>query len=131
MSGLAAFVIASTLTIGAPIPPEPAPDPLARGYMGVEVQTGGGLIIERVEPGQPAFKAGLQHNDVIVRVGTLEPQAFEQVISHVCSLRPGAIVEIEVQRGSERKVFKLKLARRPAYLDFGEALPDVNDVIPK
>jgi len=131
MSGIGACVLASIMFVRAPVPPEPAPDPLARGYMGVEVQTGGGLIIERVEPGQPAFKAGLKHNDVIVRVGTLEPQAFSDVISHVRSLRPGAVVEIEVNRGNERKVFKVTLTTRPAYLDEGYRTNDPYETIPK
>ena len=39
------------------------------------------------------------------------------MIAHICSFRPGAVVEIEVQRGSERKTFKVKLATRPLELD--------------
>lgn len=117
MSGISACVLASLMFVRAPIPPEPAPDPLARGYLGIEVQAGGGLTIEKVEQGQPADKAGLRSQDVIVRVGTLEPQVFSQVVSHVCSFRPGAEVEIEVQRGNERKIFKVKLGCRPLDLD--------------
>ncbi|MFO0826340.1 MAG: hypothetical protein U0792_25010 [Gemmataceae bacterium] len=54
---------------------------------------------------------------MLVRVGTLESREFEQVVSHICSFRPGAVVEIEVQRGSQRKTFKVKLACRPPELD--------------
>jgi S1-C subfamily serine protease len=118
MSGLNACLLASLMFVKAPVPPEPAPDPLARGYMGVTVAQGGTLAIERVEPGLPAAKAGLRAGDVIRRVGTLEPQAFEQVVSHICSFRPGAVVEIEVLRGNDRKTFKVKLASRPAELDY-------------
>jgi S1-C subfamily serine protease len=71
------------------------------------------LIVDQVMPGLPADKAGLRSQDVIVRVGTLLPQQFKQVVDHITSFRPGAIVEIEVQRGEERKVFKVKLAVRP------------------
>ena len=39
--------------------------------------------------------------------------AFDQVVNHVCSYRPGALVEVEVERAGERKVYKLKLAVRP------------------
>ena len=109
-------VLASLTFTRAPVPPPPEPDPMARGYIGITVQTGG-LMIDRVEPKMPGEKAGLQAGDVIVRVGTLEPREFSQVVSHVCAFRPGAIVEIEVQRGKTRKTFKLKLTTRPPELD--------------
>ena len=100
----------------APVPPEPAPDPLGRGYMGIQVQTGG-LMVDRVEPNTPAAKAGLRSGDLLVRVGTLEPREFQQVVAHVTSFRPGAVIEIEVKRGGELKSVKLKLAARPPELD--------------
>jgi serine protease Do len=90
--------------------------------MGITVQTGG-LAIERVEPNMPAAKAGLKPGDVLVRVGTLEPREFEQVITHICTFRPGAVVEIEVQRGSQRKTFKVKLGCRPQELDAPGTIP--------
>jgi len=106
----------------APVPPEVPPDPMARGYMGITVGNGS-LTIERVEPRLPAEKAGLRAGDVLLRVGTLQPQTFEQVIAHITSFRPGAVVEIEVQRGSERKTFKVKLACRPLELDLRNSYP--------
>jgi C-terminal processing protease CtpA/Prc len=127
MSGIGPCVVASMMFVGAPVPPEQSPDPLGRGYMGIRVQSSS-LIIESVEHGLPAEKAGLKPQDVIVRVGTLEPQVFKQVVDHICSFRPGALVEIEVQRGSERKVFKIKLGQRPAELDQYNTLP--NDIPP-
>jgi S1-C subfamily serine protease len=106
----------------APVPREAPPDPMARGYMGITVGTGS-LTVERVEPKLPADKAGLRSGDAIVRVGTLEPANFDQVISHITSFRPGAVVEIEVQRGTERKTFKVKLASRPPELDQPRTYP--------
>jgi S1-C subfamily serine protease len=129
MSGISTCVLASLMFVRAPIPPEPSPDPLARGYMGIEVQRDS-LVIERVEPGQPAFKAGLKQHDVIVRVGKLEPQLFQQVITHVCSFRPGAVIEIEVQRGNQRKVFQVKLGCRPPELDLSYPTTDPREIIP-
>lgn len=122
MSGLTPCLFASLLFIRAPVPAERPPDPLSRGYMGITVQTGA-MTIERVEPGLPASKAGLRSGDVIMRVGMLEPTNFEQVVAHICSFRPGAIIEIEVQRGMERKTFKMKLATRPLELDLTGRVP--------
>jgi S1-C subfamily serine protease len=105
-----------TFPARAPVPPEAKPDPLARGYMGITVGTGS-LTISEVGPKTPADRAGLKAGDAILRVGTLEPQNFEQVIAQVTSYRPGAVVEIEVQRGGDRKTVKVKLACRPQELD--------------
>jgi S1-C subfamily serine protease len=115
-------VVMSVLLTGAPIPREREPNPMARGYLGITVQPGG-LMIDRVEPNMPAAKAGLKPGDVLVRVGTLEPREFSQVIAHVCSFRPGAVVDITVQRGTDRKTVKLKLASRPLELDAPGQIP--------
>jgi S1-C subfamily serine protease len=117
MSALTAIMLGSlTFPALAPVPPELKPDPMARGYMGITVGTGE-LTIERVEPKMPAAKAGLRSGDIIVRIGTLEPRTFDEVVAHITSYRPGAVVEIEVQRGSQRKTCKVKLACRPPELD--------------
>lgn len=123
ITAITACVFGNLMFTLAPVPAEPPPDPMARGYMGITVQTGA-LTIERVEPGLPASKAGLRSGDVLLRVGTLEPREFDQVVSHICSFRPGAVVEIEVQRGNEKKTFKVKLASRPAELDITGRLPN-------
>ena len=117
MTAITAILLgALSVQTRAPVPPEAKPDPLARGYMGITVGTGS-MTIERVEPNLPADKAGLKSGDAILRVGTLEPTNFDQVIAHITSFRPGAVVEIEVQRGTERRTFKVKLASRPQELD--------------
>ena len=100
----------------APVPPESPPDPVGKGYMSIWFTTTGNgspLAIDRVEGGKPAERAGLRSGDVIVRVGTLTPTGTQQVIDHVTQYRPGATVEIEVRRGTEKKTFQLTLAARP------------------
>ena len=59
----------------APVPTGPAPDPLARGYLGVMVEQGV-LRISTVMPNTPADKAGLRAGDDFVKVGDLKPQNF-------------------------------------------------------
>jgi S1-C subfamily serine protease len=112
MTALTATLLGGlTLTL-APVPPGPKPDPLGRGYLGIWF-TNNSLAIDRVEPNMPAAKAGLRSGDLIVRVNSLQAQSTQQVIDHVCSFRPGAVIEMEVQRGGERKVVKVKLTARP------------------
>jgi S1-C subfamily serine protease len=127
MSALTAAVFAWAFSpVLAPVPPEPPPDPLAKGYLGIRFGGSGpnsSLMIDSVEPNQPAAKAGLRGGDVLVRVNHLHAQAVDQVIDHVCAFRPGAVIEVEVRRGSERKTFKIKLASRPPDLNRGRALP--------
>jgi S1-C subfamily serine protease len=123
MSAFTALLLGGlTFPVLAPVPPESRPDPMGRGYMGVTFGNGS-LTVERVEPNFPAHKAGMQAGDAIVRVGTLHPQTFEQLVAHVMSFRPGAVVEIEVQRGTERKTLKVKLASRPPELDHPNNYP--------
>lgn len=129
MSAITAILLGGLTYAMAPVPPAAPPDPLARGYMGITVGTGS-LTIERVEPKTPADKAGLRPGDALVRIGTLRPQNFDQVIAHVTSFRPGAVVEIEVQRGTERKTVKVKLACRPQDLDLPRYVPLENSPVP-
>lgn len=105
-----------TLAAGmAPIPPEPMPDPLAWGYLGIRVNQGS-LIISGVEPNTPAAKAGLQESDLIVRIGELEPQTFDEVAEHISTFRPGSRLKVVVRRGDAEKSYVVRLGVRPADL---------------
>ncbi|AMV26361.1 serine endoprotease [Gemmata sp. SH-PL17] len=122
-AAITALLLGGTTYTLAPVPPELRPDPTGRGYLGVTL--GEGVVIDRIEPNAPAAKFGLRQADVILRVGTLHPRDYSEAVTHICSFRPGAIVEIEVQRGSERKIFKVKLGLRPAELDYTDRRPGV------
>ena len=104
-------VALGSAALAAPVPPERPPDPLARAAVGVAADPN--LAITTVYEGMPAAKAGVKVGDKIVRVGNFRPQAFVQVIAHICSYRPGSQVEFEVDRGGEKIVFKVKLVPRP------------------
>jgi S1-C subfamily serine protease len=123
ISALTATLLGSLTFVLAPIPPDVKPDPLGRGYMGVWFSNNS-LSIDRVEPNMPGAKAGLRSGDLIVRVNHLHAATTQQVIDHVCSFRPGAVIEMEVQRGNERKVFKVKLGSRPLDPDLPRAFPN-------
>ena len=104
----------------APVPKERPPDPQARAAIGIQADTTT-LVISEVYAHMPAGKAGVKVGDKIVRVGTLRPQVFDQVIAQICSYRPGSQIEFEVDRGGEKIVFKVKLVPRPE--SFGPVPP--------
>jgi tetratricopeptide (TPR) repeat protein len=83
--------------------------------MGVAVNQNS-LVIGTVVPNLPAAKAGVRAGDKIVRVGSLQPNEFNQVVEHVATFRPGARLELEVERNGQRMVFPLVLADRPLNL---------------
>lgn len=105
-----------TTTMMAPLPPEPKPDPLAWGYLGVRVSQGT-MFLASVEPDTPASKAGLFAGDELVEVGLLKPQVFEQVVRHICGFRPGTKLKIVVKRGEQRISVSLQLAARPGDIE--------------
>lgn len=106
----------AVLALGlAPIPPEPPPDPLAWGYLGVESEAGS-LRLANVQPGTPAAKAGLLPGDEFVRVGHLRPQSFDELAQHVSSMRPGSVLKVEIRRGDETKTYTVRLGVRPSSL---------------
>lgn len=113
----------------APVPPTAAPDPTGRGYLGVwfNLPGDGGppLGIGRFSDNSPAQKAGLKAGDVFVRINTLRPKDTAEMVNHVMSYRPGATIEVEVQRGDERKTFKVTLAARPANVELPAPVPQV------
>jgi len=100
----------------APVPPDPPPDPMGRAAIGVSADENT-LQITTVYPKMPAGKAGIRTGDRIIRIGMVRPHTFQEVVNQVCSYRPGAVVEIEIERGMERKVFQIKAVARPAEFD--------------
>ncbi len=120
---LAIALMGLSASPGAPVPKEPAPNPLAWSYMGVRVQNvvdgaDAPLQITAPEPGTPAYKAGLQIGDVLVRVGSIRPKTFEDVQRYIFDLRPGSVIAVEVKRGADTKIVKLQLGERPDTPDY-------------
>jgi serine protease Do/serine protease DegQ len=61
-----------------------------------------GVLIERVEPGSPADKAGLIHGDIVIRAdGRLMPNANEFRLM-LGQILPGTEIEIEIIRDGQK-----------------------------
>jgi S1-C subfamily serine protease len=77
-----------------------------RGYLGVEVATliGGGVVVEQVQSGGPAARAGMRPGDVITAVAGQDTPTADTLTSVLQTLRPGQRVPVQVARqdGSQR-----------------------------
>jgi serine protease Do len=97
-----------------------------RGYLGVGIQPmtddiaqglklpkDRGEIVSRVEPGQPAARAGVQQGDVIVRVNGQEVTP-DNTLSYIIAGQPvGSRVTLEVIRNGKPLTLNAVLAERP------------------
>jgi uncharacterized protein YndB with AHSA1/START domain len=76
-----------------------------------------GIRIDAVVEGMGAQAAGLQANDVIVRVGGQETTNFFAIPNVMAGKRAGERIQVEFYRGPEFKTVQMELSRRP--------LPDI------
>lgn len=98
-----------------------------RGYLGVSIQPvdddlaeslglerNRGEIVQFVEPGQGAEKAGLEAGDIVVSVNN-QAVTSEQTLSFlVANTSPGTTIPIELIRRGERKTVRATVGKRPS-----------------
>jgi serine protease Do len=97
-----------------------------RGYLGVQIQPmtddiaqglrlpkDHGEIVARVEPGQPAARAGIQQGDVIVKVNGKDVTPDNTLSYMVAGLPVGSKVTLDVIRNQKPLVLTAMLAERP------------------
>lgn len=87
-----------------------------RAYLGVVVATivGGGIVVERVEPGGPADTAGIQAGDVITAVAGQDTATTDDLTNVLQTLRPGQRVPIHVTRADgSQATLQVTLGRQP------------------
>lgn len=96
------------------------------GYLGVRVQdidrdlqrardlaSTEGALVNRVEEGSPAAKAGIKRGDVIVRVDGEEIESSAELVREMRDTKPGATVRISVLRDGGRRNYEVRLGTRP------------------
>jgi putative serine protease PepD len=72
-----------------------------------------GAILVAVVPESPADEAGLQEDDVVVRIGDAEITSADDLVKAVRSHEPDDRVEVEVVRGERRLTVDVVLGRAP------------------
>ncbi len=98
---------------------------VVRGFLGIsigpveaEVQESLGLksrdgaLVQSVEKGMPADKAGIRHEDVIVRVDQTPVKNNRDLIDYVSGKRPGTKVTLTFIRGGQEKTTVATLETR-------------------
>jgi serine protease Do len=99
---------------------------IARGYLGIGMQNltddvadglgvpkGRGTIVSRVEPGQPAEKAGLKQGDVIVAVDGKDVTADQTLSYLVANVKPGTRIPLDLYRDGKRMSLTITVGTRP------------------
>jgi serine protease Do len=96
------------------VPPGAVLDPSKSGYLGIRMEpTDGGVKIVEVEANNPAAKAGIKVNDIIVSVDGKPIPDAEAMINTITSYKPGDTVTVRVKRGDEELDLKATLIKRP------------------
>lgn len=98
-----------------------------RGYLGVrgiypiddgvrkslDIDVKQGALVQEVESGTPADKAGMKPYDVIVEVDGKPIKDHNDLLIKIADIPPGTTVDIKVVRkGGEEKILKVKIAER-------------------
>jgi serine protease Do len=99
---------------------------VSRGRIGVVIQEvtkelaesfglpkAAGALVNSVEKGGPAEKAGIQASDVILKFDNKEIGSSNELPRIVASTRPGAKVSVQVWRKGERKDLQLAVGETP------------------
>lgn len=76
---------------------------VVRGYFGVQADylqnnQGQGVIITGVKPNSPAWKAGIQAGDVLLKLGDMEAASPQKMMQFISDIRPGTQLNAEILR---------------------------------
>jgi serine protease Do len=98
-----------------------------RGYLGIGMQDltadiadamgvpkDHGTLVTKVEPGQPAEKAGIKQGDVIVKVGDKDVTPDQTLAFLVAQTPPGTAVPLELLRDGKRQTVRVTVGTRPS-----------------
>ena len=100
---------------------------VTRGYLGMEIREVNeeireawnlpagttGALVNRVESGKPAEKAGIQNGDIIVEIDSKPVRSNRELIDYISYLPVGSNVKLTVLRNGERRGITAKTAERP------------------
>ncbi|MBK8595828.1 MAG: Do family serine endopeptidase [Holophagales bacterium] len=98
---------------------------VVRGFLGIQIgpieadvqeslglKSRDGALVQSVEKGMPADKAGIRHEDVIIRVDQAPVKHNRDLIDYVSGKRPGTKVTLTFIRGGQEKTTVATLETR-------------------
>jgi serine protease Do len=99
---------------------------VTRGYLGMTISDvteetreafslpeARGALVQSVEPGKPADKAGIRHGDVVVEIDGKPIRNNRELIDYISYQPVGSEVKIVVLRNGKRETLTAKTAERP------------------
>jgi serine protease Do len=86
---------------------QPMTSELARG-LGIDQVTG--ALVNNVQPGSPAAKAGVRRGDVVTAINGEAVKDGNELRNHVAALQPGTRVDVNVLRNGKSETLALTLA---------------------
>ena len=87
-----------------------------QGFLGVEPQKqeeGLGVVLKKVQPGTPAYQAGLREQDEITRIDDQAIQNIDDLFLQVGSLPPNHVARITFRRGPNERTVPVRLTKKP------------------
>ena len=100
---------------------------IERGYLGVRIQPvsedmaealgiekNRGEIIQMVVSGEPADKAGLQADDIVLTVNGEDVTRDQTLSFMVANIEPGKRAQLGILRGGERRMINVTVGKRPS-----------------
>jgi serine protease Do len=104
---------------------------VSRGYLGVsignltdalakqfKVPDTSGALIDDVNRGGPADKAGLKNGDVIRKLNGQSIESRDQLTAMVTDINPGTVVKLDILRDGQPMTVNVTLGDRPANLSY-------------
>ncbi len=85
--------------------------PELSNYYGIKGAAEGALVTEVID-GEPAYKAGIKTNDVIIKVAGQKVKTVRDLTRMIADTGVGQIVRITVLRKGSKKNIKIKIAKR-------------------
>ncbi len=112
----AAVAETAFLGIGA----DPLPELLATH---LNLKPGEGVVVRSVHPDGPAAKAGVQENDIIVRIGGQAVASQQDLAAQIRKHKPGEEISIDTIRKGKAEAKTATLAARPEGMAAQEGAP--------
>jgi S1-C subfamily serine protease len=84
-----------------------------RAFLGVRITSvvGGGVLVASVVPGGPAARAGLEPDDVIVKVGNTPVTNTDELAAALAGVKPGTTISVDVVRNDRKLTIDVKVGQ--------------------